>query len=47
MQESDVDLVETGADDEAVEVDTDPEPEVVTAEDVPDESEETLKKVES
>ena len=47
VQESDVDLVETGADDEAVEVDTDPEPEVVTAEDVPDESEETLKKVES
>lgn len=47
VQESDVDLVETGADDEAVEVNTDPEPEVVTAEDVPDESEETLKKVES
>ncbi len=47
VQESDVDLAETGADDEAVEVDTDPEPEVVTAEDVPDESEETLKKVES
>ena len=47
VQESDVDLVETGADDEAVEVDTDPEPEVVTAEDVPDESEETLKKVET
>ena len=47
VQESDVDLVETGADDEAVEVDTDPEPEVVTAEDVPDETVETLKKVES
>jgi len=47
VQESDVDLVETGAVEEAVEADTDPEPEVVTAEDVPDESEETLKKVES
>ncbi|MDD9879282.1 MAG: transcription termination factor NusA [Candidatus Marinimicrobia bacterium] len=47
VQESDVDLVETGAVEEAVETDTDPEPEVVTAEDVPDESEETLKKVES
>ena len=46
VQESDVDLVETGAVDEAVKADTDPEPEVVTAEDVPDESEETLKKVE-
>jgi len=47
VQESDVDLVETGAVEEAVEADIDPEPEVVTAEDVPDESEETLKKVES
>lgn len=47
VQESDVDLVETGAVEEAVKADTDPEPEVVTAEDVPDESEETLKKVES
>jgi len=47
VQESDVDLVETGAVEEAVEADTDPEAEVVTAEDVPDESEETLKKVES
>ena len=47
VQESEVDLVETGAVDEAVKADTDPEPEVVTAEDVPDESEETLKKVES
>ena len=46
VQESEVDLVETGAVDEAVKADTDPEPEVVTAEDVPDESEETLKKVE-
>ncbi len=47
VQESEVDLVETGAVEEAVKADTDPEPEVVTAEDVPDESEETLKKVES
>ena len=38
VQESDVDLVETGADDEA---------ELVTVEDAPEESEETLKKVES
>ena len=42
VQESDVDLVETGAVDKAVEADTNPEPE-----DVPGESDETLIKVES
>tara|TARA_Y100001960_G_C14706779_1_gene844714 strand:- start:52 stop:1482 length:1431 start_codon:yes stop_codon:yes gene_type:complete len=47
VQEYEVDLVETGAVDEAVEADTNSEPEVVAAEHVPGESEETSIKVES